>query len=299
MRGPGEHLDLAKHIGGDGRVAEAGADEGGMGTALGDAGTPGCQGAGPGGPVPGVQCPAELVQPPGSLLGPDAAGGCLRRDALVGGEQPLHADALGRVQPAQRGHLPVCPARGPLPQLPQRELEQDGADDGHEPEGLGGSGAVRRVGPVEAGGGRDQAPDGQAGRQPGFGPRGAAGQQHRADPGCSVQGEEQQVRPGSAQAHVVARESGQALGGDPGGDRGEPAEQQVLGSGCRRFPRVRPAGHRLPETACAASGLPENRQPGWLTSFPSARVMPGCRRAGAQAVVLALLAVCGRRPIIM
>ena len=164
------------------------------------------------------------------------------------------------------------------------------------------SGAPGRCGAwvaVEAGGGGDQAPDGQAGRQPGFGPRGAAGQQHRADPGCPVQGEEQQVRPGSAQAHVVAREPGQALGGDPGGDRGEPAEQQVLGSGCRRFPRVRPAAHRLPETACAASGLPENRQPGWLTSFPSARAMPGCRRAGAQAVVPALLAVCGRRPIIM
>ena len=200
-----------------------------MRSALGGTGAPGRQGSRPSRLVPGVQRAAELVQPPGCLLGPDAAGGRLSRDVLVGREQPLHADALGRIQPAHRGHLPVCPARRPLPQFPQGELEQDGADDGHQPERLGGTGAVRRVGPVEAGGGGDQAPDGQAGREPGFGPRGAPGQQHGADAGRAVQGQEQQIRPGSGQAHVFPREPGQALGGDPGGDGGEPAEQQVLG----------------------------------------------------------------------
>ena len=242
-----------------------------MRAALGGTGAPGRQGARPGRLVPGVQCAAELVQPPGGLLGPDAAGGCLRRHVLVGGEHPLHADALGRVQPAHRPDLPVCPARCRCRSSRRVNSNRTARDDGHQRERLGGAGAVRRVGAVEAGGGRDQAPDGQAGREPGFGPRGAAGQQHGADAGRAVQGEEQQVRPGSGQAHVVAGEPGQALGGDPGGDGGEPAEQQVLGGRRRRLPRVRPAAHRLPATTVPASGCPATERPGWLAAVPVRR----------------------------
>ncbi len=100
----------------------------------------------PGRAVAGVQGQAELVEAPGCLVGPDTAGGRLRRDLLVGGEQQLHADALGRVRPAQRAQLPVCAARRRAPQFPQRELEQDGADDRHEAERLGGARAARGVG---------------------------------------------------------------------------------------------------------------------------------------------------------
>ena len=247
VRGLGEHLDVAEHVGGDGLVAaEAGADEGGVRAALGHAHAAGRQGAGPGRPVAGGQRAAQLVQAPGGLLGPHPAGRGLRRQVLVGGERPLHPEPLDGVQPAHRPDPPVGAARLALAQFAQGELEQDGGDDGHHRERLGGAGPVRRVAGVEGGGGRDQPPDGQAGAEPRLVPRGAARQQHGADAGRAVQGEEQQVRPGAGQAHVRAGEPGQALGGDPGGDRGEPAEQQVLEGRRRYLPRRRPPAHRRP-----------------------------------------------------
>ena len=164
---------------------------------------------------------------------------------VIGGQPQLDADPFGRVEPAQRGEPPVGPA---CPQLefPQRELEQDGRDDGHEAERLRGGRALGGVREVEARGGGDQAPYGQAGRQAGFGSRGPAGQQHRAHPGRPVQGQEQQVRPRAAQAHVVTGEPGQSLSADPGRHAREPAEQHVLGGRRSRLSRTRAAGHRLP-----------------------------------------------------
>ena len=53
---------------------------------------------------------AQLVQPPGREVDPDAAGGGLRRHLVIGGQAQLDADALGRVQPAQRGQ-PLRSAR--------------------------------------------------------------------------------------------------------------------------------------------------------------------------------------------
>ena len=85
-----------------------------MRAALGQAGAAGGHGARAWLPALGRQCPAQLVQPPGGLVDPDAAGGGLRGHLLIGGERQLDPDALGRVQPAQRGQPPVGPA---CPQL--------------------------------------------------------------------------------------------------------------------------------------------------------------------------------------
>ncbi len=170
-----------------------------MGAVLGQPGAPGGHPSGPGCPALHEQCPAQLVQPPGREVDPDSAGGGLRGHMVIGGQPQLDADPLGRVQPAQRGQPPVSPARPQL-EFPQRELEQDGRDHRHEAERLRGGRAPRGVREVEARGGGDQAPHGQAGRQAGFGSRGPAGQQHRAHPGRPVQGQEQQVRPCAAQA---------------------------------------------------------------------------------------------------
>ena len=85
-----------------------------MGAVLGQPGAPGGHSPGAGCPALREQCPAQLVQPPGGEVDPDAAGGGLRGDMVIGGQPQLDADPLGRVQPAQRGQPPVSPAR---PQL--------------------------------------------------------------------------------------------------------------------------------------------------------------------------------------
>ena len=249
--GAGEDLDLAEHLGGGGLVGEPGADQRGVGAVLGQPDAPGGHPPGPGCLALREQCPAQLVQPPGGEVDPDAAGGGLGGDLVIGGQPQLDADPFGRVQPAQRGQPPVGPARPQL-EFPQRELEQDGRDHRHEAERLRGGRAPRGVREVEGRGGGDQAPHGQAGRQAGFGSRGPAGQQDRAHPGRAVQGQEQQVRPWPGQAHVVAGEPGQALGADPGGHAREPAEQHVLGGRRSRLPAARAAGHRLPAEAVRA-----------------------------------------------
>ena len=258
-----------------------------MGAVLGQPGAPGGHPSGPGCPALREQCPAQLVQPPGREVDPDTAGGGLRGDMVIGRQPQLDADPLGRVQPAQRGQPPVSPARPQL-DFPQRELEQDGRDHRHEAERLRGGRAPRGVRDVEARGGGDQCPHGQAGRQAGFGSRGPAGQQHRAHPGRPVQGQEQQVRPCAVQAHVVAGEPGQALGTDPSRHAREPAEQHVLGGRSSRVPATRTAAHRLPADAVRAPRRPRAR-PGCLArlapprpqadaAVPGWLAHPGCLR---------------------
>ena len=133
----------------------------------------------------------------------------------------------------------VCAVRRALPHFPQAELEQQRGDHGHQPECLGRGRTAGRMRPVEEAAGGDQAPHGQPGRQARLGSRCAAHQQHRADSRCAIQREEQQVRPGPAESHVRAGETHQALRGDAGRSRREPAEQHVLGRRRYRLPCTR------------------------------------------------------------
>ena len=133
----------------------------------------------------------------------------------------------------------VCPVRRAQPHFPQAELEQQRGDDRHQPECLGRGRTAGRMRPVEEAAGGDQAPHGQPGRQARLGPRCPAHQQHRADSRCAIQREEQQVRPGPAESHVRAGETHQALRGDAGRSRREPAEQHILGRGRYRLPCTR------------------------------------------------------------
>ena len=106
-----------------GLVGEPGADQRGVGAALGQ----------PGAPVgmPGPGClPVERASARGAgtaagRRGRSGRGGwppaprCARRRPAE-----LDADPLGRVEPAQRGQPPVGAVRCPQPQFPQGELEQ-------------------------------------------------------------------------------------------------------------------------------------------------------------------------------
>ena len=180
-----------------------------------------------------------MVQPPGGGVDPDPAGSFLRRYSLVGGHAELDPDTLGRAHPPQGVQRAVCPVRCAQPHFPQAKLEQQRGDDRHQSERLGRGRTAGRVRPVEEAAGGDQAPHGQPGRQARLGPRCPAHQQHRADSCCTIEREEQQVRPGAAESHIRAGETHQALRGDAGRSGCEPAEQHVLGRGRYRLPCTR------------------------------------------------------------
>ena len=235
----GHHLDLAEHRDGDQRLGEPGADQGAVGAALGPPDAARGEHASTGCLLVSAEQRAEVVQPPGGSVDPDPAGSFLRRHLLVGGHAELNPEALGRAQPPQRAQRAVGQVSRAQPHFPQAELEQQRGDDRHQPERLGRGRTAGRMRPVEEAAGGDQAPHGQPGRQARLGPRGPAHQQHRADSRRAVQREEQQVRPGPAKTHVRAGETHQALRGDAGRSRREPAEQHILSYGRYGLPCTR------------------------------------------------------------